>query len=61
MDMSDLGFDEALARLIQTDPKEAQDAADSVKRDAEGVRKYVEERSDSIERGARRSRSRFRL
>lgn len=61
MDMSDLGFDEALARLIQTDPKEAQDAADSVRRDDEEARRYVEERRDSIERGARRSRARFRL
>ena len=61
MDMSDLGFDEALARLIQTDPQEAEEAADSVKRGDQEARKYVKERDDSIERGARRSRARFRL
>ena len=61
MDMSNIGFDEALARLIQTDPAEAEAAAESVRRDDEEARKYVKERSDSIARGARRSRTRFRL
>jgi hypothetical protein len=61
MDMSNIGFDEALARFIQTDPAEAEAAAESVRREDEEVRKYVKERSDSIERGARRSRARFRL
>lgn len=37
MDLSNIGFDEALARLIQTDPQEAEEAADSVKRGDEEV------------------------
>jgi hypothetical protein len=31
MDMSNLGFDEALARLIQTDPEEVADAVERMK------------------------------
>ena len=61
MDMSDLGFDEALARLIQTAPEEVADEAARLKREQEEVKAYVEERRDSIERGARRSSRRFRL
>ena len=61
MDMSNLGFDEALARLIQTDPKEIEDAADSVKRDDKEVREYVQERRESIAKGARRTSHRFRI
>ena len=61
MDLTDMGFDEALARFIQTDPEEAKDAAKSVDRDDEKVRKYVEERRASIRSGARRSGKRFRL
>ena len=47
--------------ILDVEGREAQDAADSVRRDDERVRQYVEERRDSIERGARRSRARFRL
>jgi len=60
-DISDLGFDEALARFIQTDKHELADAKDRVDRDDEGVAKYVEERRDSIKRGARRTGKHFSL
>lgn len=60
-DISDLSFDEALARLIRTDNKELADAKDRIDSEDEGVRQYVEERRESIRSGARRSRDRFRL
>lgn len=59
--ISDLGFDEALARFIQTDNKELADAKDRIEKDDEEARQYVKERRDSIEKGARRTGSRFRL
>jgi hypothetical protein len=61
MDLSDMGFDEALARFIQTDRDEVEDAMNRVDRDDREAREYVEERRESIKRGARRSRARFRL
>jgi len=60
-DMSDLGFDEALARLIQTDKKELMDAKERVDKEVNEVGKYVEERRESIQKGARRTGKRFRL
>jgi hypothetical protein len=54
-------FDESLARFIQTDPKELADALEQVRQKQEEVRQNVEKRRDSIERGARRSKKRFRL
>lgn len=54
-------FDEVVARLLQTDKKELEDEIAKTKREADEVGKYVEERSDSIKRGARRTKHRFRL
>lgn len=45
---------------LETDPQEVSDAVDRVKADDEGIRKYVEERQDSIAKGARRTKRRFR-
>ncbi len=61
MDLSGMGFDEALARFIETDREEVEDAMKGVERDDREVREYVEERRDSIRRGARRAGKRFRL
>ena len=61
MDLSNLGFDEALARFIQTDKKELADVSDQITEEDEGVKAYVEERRESIRRGARRTNHRFRL
>lgn len=61
VDLSNLGFDETLARLIQTDPTEVADTADKVKREDEEVSKYVRERRESIARGARRTNHRIRI
>lgn len=54
-------LDEVLARLLQTDKKELEDEIAKTKREADEAGKYVEERSDSIRRGARRTKHRFRL
>ena len=56
-----IGFEEALARLVQTDPKEMADTYEQVRRDEEEVEKYVAEREQSIGRGVRRAAKRFRL
>ncbi|WP_157081285.1 hypothetical protein [Novosphingobium naphthalenivorans] len=61
VDLSNFDFDEASARSIHIDSKEIESASESVKRDDDEAREYVKERRDSIERGARRSRKRFRL
>lgn len=60
-DMFDLEFDEALARLLQTSPEEVEGLIETIKKDDEGVKAYVEERRDSIQRGALRSKHRFRI
>lgn len=57
----DMPFEEALARFISTDPKELEDEIAKVKADAEETERYVEERRQSIKRGARRAPKRFRL
>lgn len=54
-------LDEALARLLQTDPNEIIDGQEAVKRDEEDVDRYVAEREQSIGRGIRRAGKRFRL
>lgn len=54
-------LDEALARLIRTDPNEIIDSQEAVKRDEEEVDQYVAERERSIGRGVRRAGKRFRL
>ena len=45
---------------LRTD-KESEDEIEQVKRETDEVEKYVEERRDSIRRGARRSKHRFRI
>jgi hypothetical protein len=54
-------FEEALARFVQTDPKEIADTYDQVRRDEEELDKHVAERERSIRAGARRAPKRFRL
>lgn len=60
-DMSDLGLEEALVRLMQTDPEELAAEIEAVKNKNREVEEYVEERRDSIRRGAFRTKHRFRL
>lgn len=60
MDMSNLGFDEALARLIQTDPEELTGMRERVAKEAEDVARYVEEQTADIRDGGRRFRKPFR-
>jgi hypothetical protein len=57
----DMSFDEALKRVAQTDPKELADAFAETERENEEAKKYVEERRESIRKGARRAPKRFRL
>ena len=57
--LSDMSFDEALARFIQTDPKEVADEIDEIKRRDREVSEYVDERRKSIRKGARRANKRF--
>ena len=56
-----MAFDEALARLLQTDKKELEDTVDQVRREEAEAERYVEERRESIRKGARRAPKRFRL
>jgi hypothetical protein len=57
----DIPFEEALARLIQTDPKELADSAQEARKKEEEVERYAAEREASIRKGARRAGKRFRL
>src|SRR5580704_13022180 len=59
--LADMAFDEALARFIQTDPREVADEIDEIKRRDREVTEYVDERRRSIRQGARRAKKRFRL
>ena len=54
-------FEEALARFVQTDPKDLADTYERIKREEEETNRYVEERERSIRSGARRTNKRFRL
>jgi hypothetical protein len=54
-------FDEVVARLLQTDKEELEGEIERTKREADEAGQYVEERRDSIRRGARRTKHRFRL
>jgi len=56
-----MSFEEALARLVQTDPAEIVTAHERVRAAQEEVEKNVAERRDSIKRGARRINHRFRI
>ena len=47
--------------ILQTDKKELENETERVKREADEVGEYVDERRDSIRRGARRSKHRFRI
>ncbi len=60
MDMSNLGFDEALARLIQTDPQELADFHARVAKESEEVTRHVEQQTEDIRSGGRRFRKPFR-
>ncbi len=57
----DMPFEEALARLLQTDPDELADSVREMREKEKEVERYIEERRDSIRRGARRAPKRFRL
>src|SRR5438128_2264906 len=57
----EMDFEEALARLIQTDPKELTELIEEARREGKEVEEYVRERTRSIRRGARRATKRFRL
>lgn len=54
-------FGEALERLFGVDPKEIESEKERIKREAEEVERGVQDTEDSIERGARRTKHRFRL
>lgn len=51
----------ALARFLRTDPAQFATAHDRVRVGQSEVDRQVDERRDSIRRGARRSQARFRL
>ena len=56
-----MAFAESLARLLQTDKRELNDAYDQARRDEMEAQRYVEERRESIHKGARRAPKKFRL
>ena len=53
MDMSNLGFDEALARLMQTKPDDLADAQARVAKRGREIRRNVRQQEDLIEAGGR--------
>jgi hypothetical protein len=57
----DMSFDKALRRYAQTNPKELADLIEEANRAGEDAEKFIQERIDSICRGARRAPKRFRL
>ena len=59
--LADMAFDEALARFIQTDPREVAAEIEEIKRRDREVSEYVDERRRSIRQGARRAKKRFRI
>jgi hypothetical protein len=59
--VSEMGFNEALARFVHADPKEVEDEIEKLKREEREAAEYVEERRESIRRGTRRAPKRFRL
>jgi hypothetical protein len=56
-----MAFDEALARLLQTDKKELEDAFEKARQDEAEAKRYAQERQESIRKGGRRAPKRFRL
>lgn len=61
MDLSNLGFDEALARFIQTDPKDLADVHERVAREAEEFERDAKEHFNDIKSGGRKFKRPFRL
>jgi len=60
MDMSNHDFDEALARLIQTDPKELAGLHERVTTDAKEIESDAKKHFDDIKSGGRRFKRPFR-
>jgi hypothetical protein len=56
-----MNFHEAMARFLQTDPKELADEFAQVKARQEEIRKNAEAKKDFIKRAARPGGKRFRL
>lgn len=56
-----MDFGEALKRLVGVDPKELESDIADTKSKSEEIERDVRDTEDSIERGARTSRRRFRL
>ena len=52
-DISDLGFDEALARFMQTKPLELESASERVARRGSEIRDNVSKQRDAIDSGGR--------
>jgi len=50
--LAGMTLDEALARLLQTNPKELEDMYDETRRSEEQAKRFIEEREQSIRRGA---------
>ncbi len=62
MDYSNMAFDEALARLIQTDPEDLADHKDRVEQRVGATKRSVEEAREQIRRGGQREPTkRFRI
>lgn len=62
MDLSKMDFDEALARLIQTDPEELADHKERVEKRVGATKRNVEETREQVRRGGQREPGkRFRL
>jgi hypothetical protein len=57
----EMSFEEALARLLQTDPAELREEKRRAEEEVREIDAYVEERKESIRKGARRTKHRFRL
>ncbi len=59
--MEGMDFGEALKRLIGVDPREIESEIAKTKRKSEEIKRGVKDTEDSIDRGARRTKHRFRL
>jgi hypothetical protein len=58
--LAGMSMDEALARLLQTNPKELEDMYEQTRKAEAEAARFIEERGHSIEQGARRAPKRFR-
>jgi hypothetical protein len=58
---TDMSFDEALRRFAHTDPAEIDNEIEKVRQRQEEVRGNIEKTKESIRRGARRAKTRFRI